>query len=412
MPTHKELIKQLTDSNNRKRLWIFIGAVAICLFIITILVLSGVDNTPIGKVVMEAMLAIFSAVFILAFIDFFKDEVEDEAHKEEIKEIFDNTINKEDGFINKIKNEQAKHQKDIKDFFIDVVTIEDGFISKMDDPNVDKMMGSCVSYYCNKLSAHYVKYIKNHFDIFRENFKYHVAVFKNNTNDSLMGQTLEYNRYFKKADNQELFKLKCYFSFKSKDLDDIMHDNSLFFCEILNNDTLLKCINDIKHDINKNDDQKRIALIELLNLKFGLFEKNNIGEDRECDVPTDQISIEMTNNGLLFSTVINSQFINSYTMNNKETYICYKGKISCKYLSDLNNQFYCIFSNPTIGNTEFDITFDRQTVSDIKENVDHITMLSLKDSEYTFKDDEILNKKTFTTKEAIFPRSGIVIQWK
>ena len=412
MPTHKELIRQLTDSNNRKRLWIFIGAVAICLFIITIIVLLEAENTPWGKVAMEAMLAIFSAVFILAFIDFFKDEVENEAHKEEIKEIFDNTINKEDGFINKIKNEQAKHQKDIKDFFIDVVTIEDGFISKMDDPNVDKMMGSCISYYCTKLSSHYVKYIKNHFDIFRENFKYHVAVFKNNTDDTLIGQTLEYNRYFKRVNNQASFEMKCYFSFKSKDLDDVMHDSSLFFCEVLNNNTLLKCINDIKCDINKDDDQKRNALIKLLDLNFWLFEKNNNGEDKEYKVSTDQISVQITNNGVLFHTAIDAQFINSYTMNNKETYICYKGKISCKYLSDLNKQFYCIFSNPTIGNTEFDITFDRQTVSDIKDNVDHITMLSLKDNEYTFKDDEALNKKTFTTKEAIFPRSGIVIQWK
>ena len=91
-----------------------------------------------------------------------------------------------------------------------------------------------------------------------------------------------------------------------------------------------------------------------------------------------------------------------------ENYISYHAKVECRYSAKLDNRFYCIFSNPTIGTTNFSITFFDDLIEDVN-SVDKITMLS--NTNYSISTIADLNKIEFKTSQAIFPRSGILIQW-
>ena len=55
--------------------------------------------------------------------------------------------------------------------------------------------------------------------------------------------------------------------------------------------------------------------------------------------------------------------------------------------------------------------FENSIVSNIKEEVNYITMLSLDKNVYELAPSSRHNSITFKTENTIFPRSGILIQW-
>ena len=155
-------------------------------------------------------------------------------------------------------------------------------------------------------------------------------------------------------------------------------------------------------------------MIKLLGLAFTIYDNTS----SEYPIDNDQIQIAIsvssdgiTPAGIMFTYNIDNRFINESTTSINETYINYEAKIDCAYETNRENQFYCMFPNPTTE-SRFEMRFDKDIVSDIKRDVNYITMLSIDDD----KDCKInTNSKQriieFKTTKTIFPRSGILVQW-
>ena len=148
-------------------------------------------------------------------------------------------------------------------------------------------------------------------------------------------------------------------------------------------------------------------MIKLLGLAFTIYDNTS----SEYPIDNDQIDISVSPDGIMFTYNIDNRFINESTTSINETYINYEAKIDCAYETNRENQFYCMFPNPTIE-SRFEMRFDKDIVSDIKKDVNYITMLSIDDD----KDCKInTNSKQriieFKTTKTIFPRSGILVQW-
>ncbi len=411
MQKERALIKKLVDSNNNQRYYIYIGSVVVSVIFIVLIYAFGIEETTVGKIGLEAMLAIFSAVFILAFIDFFKDEAVDEARKDELKNLIEETINKENGFINKIEEAQANHKVAIEQSFVDCLTQEEVLVSKLNDSSVDVFMKDCISHYCKDLSVHYKNYIKESIDVFRKDFNYDVTV---NDAKSFIKQTIKYERFFKNKDDRTKFQLKCLFLFATNDLDREMHNDSYFFCEELTNIDLVKEIKATLADVSLTEEQKKTNLIKnILHLNIALEDRVKKAPRKSFDSSNIQYKVvrDVDNTcdcGLLFYVEIPDEYIKI-----KDSYVNYKGIVNCQYKSDINNIFYCIFSNPTTGTTNFNMRFvNFPSDFNVRRDVKHMTILSLKGGDFTLEnegDDTI----SFEAREkTIFPRSGIVIHWK
>lgn len=268
-------------------------------------------------------------------------------------------------------------------------------VSKLNDNSVDTFMQDCISHYCEELSENYKKYIKNSINVFRKNFDYTVNV---NIKKNIISQQIKYERFFKDCSNRTTYQLKCLFLFGTNELDIEMHNDSYFFCEELTNTELLQDINNI---LNSTEGDKKQQLINKLKLIITI-------EDRKINNTDIKYEVLKNNSGLLFYIDIPSDCIKR----DSNSYVHYKGSVSCKYKSDINNIFYCIFSNPTTGTTDFKIHFENLLDEfDIINNVKHMTILSLKDEDFELDADDANNTIHFHTKNTIFPRSGIVIRW-
>lgn len=374
------------DDRNRLKHWVYWlwAAIALLFFV---LFASWEVNTKLESslynvkvILMELTLAAASSFFILAFIDFYKGKSEDKARKDEIKDII-----------------------------LDTLMMDKGIISKFDTHTVDKIMGNSIAYYCTHLSEHYKNYIKNHFNIFRKDFFYSVRIDANTEDNKAIyiAHDLRYERYFKVEQIRADYQFKCYFAIQKGGLDEVMNDSSIFFREELLYQPLISKINKIKNDVTLSEDDKKIQLLKLLDISFSL--RNNNG--RVFVVANDMISMNLSDRGILFTTKIDSSFVSEYPTTNGDAFICYTGKITCRYPSKLDNQFYCIFPNPTVGNTEFNISFDR-SIMDVETDVNYITMLSLEDDGYEIEKINSSNGLSFSTQKAIFPRSGLLVQWE
>ena len=148
-------------------------------------------------------------------------------------------------------------------------------------------------------------------------------------------------------------------------------------------------------------------MIKLLGLAFTIYDTNS----SEHPIDDNQIDISVSPDGIMFTYNIDNRFINKSTTPINETYINYEAKIDCAYETNRENQFYCMFPNPTIE-SRFEIRFDKDIVSDITRDVNYITMLSIDDD----KDCKINTNSRqrfieFKTTKTIFPRSGILVQW-
>lgn len=380
MAQNKEIQKGLSKGNSKKRLWIYILLFGLSLLGTILIYSKGWEESPLAKIVLEITLAVLSTLAILVIIDFFKEEAEQEERKDEIKDII-----------------------------LDTLMMDKGIINKFDTHTVDKIMGNSIAYYCTHLSEHYKNYIKNHFNIFRKDFFYNVRI-DANTQDKkaiYIAHELKYERYFKVEQIREDFQFKCYFAIQKGGLDEVMNDASIFFREELLYQPLINDINLIKNDATLSNDDKKIKLLKLLNITFSL--RNNNG--RVFVVTNDMISMNLSDRGILFTTKVDSTFVSKYPTTNGDAFVCYTGKITCRYPSKLDNQFYCIFPNPTVGNTEFCISFDR-SIMDVETDVNYITMLSLEDDGYEIEKINSSNGLSFSTQKAIFPRSGLLVQWE
>jgi hypothetical protein len=386
---------------------IIIYSLVALLCAIGIICIYNDDELHLKEIALEALLALFSTSLILVLVDAIKDKAEDEAQKKEIEKIFDETMKKEDGIIPRIEAAQDKHKDAIEQSLANCLVEKSDLVSKLNDESVDSFMQDCISHYCQKLSEHYKNYIKDSVHVFRKDFNYEVVV---DINDKEISQDIAYERFFRDPDNRSSYQLKCLFLFGTNELDEAMDDDSYFFREELTNIELLNSINKILEDSTK--DIKR-ELINKLDLKITI--ENEKIEDSEIQYKV--IETKSGNKiGLLFYATIPQEHIRT-----EDSYVYYKGKVHCNYNYDIDNIFYCIFSNPTTGSTHFSIHFENfdSKMFNIK-NVKHITMLSLKKKKKNKNGEEVgdftldrssKNTIAFNAKKTIFPRGGIVIRW-
>lgn len=373
-----KLVKKLASSNKRKRRWIYICIVLGCFMAIALLQFYNINYPFWDRIIREAIWAIFSAVFVLAFVDFLKEEVEEEAR-------------------------QTEYMKMITD----AITLNDSFIRGLNKETINKLLKASISHYADNIASSFVDYIKNHSNIYRSNFEYKVALSSNKEGSTEITHDIRYRKHFKVLKNEEQYMLKVYFAIRNGGLESVMGDDSIFFREELLYEPFLNKVCDVINNTDFDDEMKKKELIKLLGLAFTIYDNTS----SEYPIDDDQIDISVSPDGIMFTYNIDNSFINESTTSINETYINYEAKIDCAYETNRENQFYCMFPNPTIE-SRFEMRFDKDIVSDIKRDVNYITMLSIDDD----KDCKInTNSKQriieFKTSKTIFPRSGILVQW-
>ncbi len=372
-----KLVKKLASSNKRKRRWIYICIVLGCFMAIALLQFYNINYPFWDRIIREAIWAIFSAVFVLAFVDFLKEEAEEEAR-------------------------QTEYMKMITD----AITLNDSFIRGLNKETINKLLKASISHYADNIASSFVDYIKNHSNIYRSNFEYKVALSLNKEDRTEITHEIRYRKHFKVLENEEQYMLKVYFAIRNGGLETVMGDDSIFFREELLYEPFLNKVRDVINNTD-SDDEKKKDLIKLLGLAFTIYDNNS----SEYPIDDDQIDVSVSPDGIMFTYNIDKRFINESTTSINETYISYEAKIDCTYETNRENQFYCMFPNPTIE-SRFEMRFDKDIVGDIKRDVNYITMLSIDDD----KDCKInTNSKQriieFKTTKTIFPRSGILVQW-
>lgn len=314
---------------------------------------------------LQAILAVMSTLLVLIIIDSVKQEVEEEEH---------------DNYI--------------KDIVWDALRMDNRLLKLYNKESIEQVMQNCIGHFCPHLAKSYVDYILNNLNVFRKDFSYHIEI-KGNKLDSdsvLISHILSYTRFFKIDNLNRDVQLQCRFTTKIGELDKTMHNNSLFFREELLYTPLLQ---QISQTTNNTD------LIDLLGIAF------RIGENGES-IDRSKIEVNRDDYGITFSAIIDPKYLSNNAVDFGGGYVSYHAEIECEYTANLDNRFYCIFSNPTIGNTNFSIEFDKTIVSNI-DDVDRLTMLS--NTKYKLTTIPKFNKIQFNTTQAIFPRSGILIQW-
>lgn len=326
-------------------------------------------------------------------------------------------------FFKEIRDNKAR-KKELENTILDCLGVHAEILDGHNKEQIDRILQRCITFYNKDIAQQFQEYVKANLDVFRKNFEYNIDILENGTDDKTVKirQYLSYDRCFKVPHNRATYELRCYFS-TSNDLDKQLSVNSLFFREELTLDSLRKDIDSIKEDINNCSNKKseeyrkhKQRLIEVIGLQMFLGEKST------TPINNDDINVEINEQGILFFTKIPKDYITESRSISGDKYASYHGKIICTYKANINNQFYCIFSNITIGATRFTLTFSENVFRNLKnknkdewkKRVKTISMLSMKDKE-NLPDIDIRENQTiaFTAKEGdvIFPRSGFVITW-
>ena len=322
----------------------------------------------------------------------------------------------------KEKEDEKAKIIELKNTILDCIGVHSEILDGSNKGHIDNILKRCIVYYNEDIAPQLQEYIKANLEVFRKNFEYNIDILENGTDDKTVRirQYLSYDRCFKIPRHRTNYELRCYFS-TSNDLDKQLSVNSLFFREELTLDSLRKDIDTIREQMNSCWNKKSKKYLEnkskLINL-IGL--QMFLGEKSTEPLSDDDINVEINEQGILFYAKIPKNHITESKSISGDTYASYHGKIICTYKANINNQFYCIFSNITIGATRFTLTFSENVFRRLKnkdewkKRVKTISMLSMKDKE-NLPDIDIRENQTiaFTAKEGdvIFPRSGFVITW-
>ncbi len=276
---------------------------------------------------------------------------------------------------------------------------EDSIITQLYNEDAAKnVMRNSISFFNRRLSEDFCKLIKTCSKIVRENFSYVVDVRKTHDDSCyLLRQELRYTRHFMQ---KERVFMKCGFALTANALDRVLEDASFFFREIITDNNLIKDIKECKA-AGKNDE-----IISMLNFSMHLHNGNDCEEQKD-------IKVEIIDELIVFEITVPDRFV----MSSNNGLVCYEGEMHCEYNAPLKNNFYCVFADTIIGKTRFTIKFDDEIVDNIKKDVDIITFLTFAPD--THKESNIQrnpviykrNQLSYETKETIFPRSGLVVNW-
>lgn len=277
---------------------------------------------------------------------------------------------------------------------------EDNIVEQLYDADAAGMvMRNSISYFNNKLATSVSNLVKRCSNVFREDFSYNVTV--NKTREGyFMSQKLSYIRHFKPDKTRNPY-LKVGFSFSDNELDARLDDSTFFFREVITEKSLASAIRELAQ---KNDVHK---IKEILKLKIFLYYNDNKSLQ-------ENMTMEVVGETVIFNVAIPDEFIS----NSINDLISYKGMISFRYRIPPITNFYCVFSDATVGRSLFQINFGEGIVNDIQNNVKFVTFLTLgnpkanndgqKTTKITYLDDYTA---MFETAQTILPRSGFVVNW-
>ncbi|MBR5276273.1 MAG: hypothetical protein IKU35_03945 [Bacteroidaceae bacterium] len=370
-----------------KPILIFLAVLGLLFIVCLIIILSG-DVEPLDVLKRVLIDCLYSSIVVLVVL------------------LINNLIGREDH--EKIHNQAIATRilgllKARKDKAFD----DEGGISHLfSDDTMAEIMANSASHFAPKLAEPLKDYIISKSALIYSNFEYDVEVMKGKGH-YMICQTLRYTRFFKSQDGQ--VHLYCCFTFGENQLDKYMSPKNFFHEEIIH-PVQIQRIQDI---VDASHPCELDELINALHLHMSLDEwctkdgvkvpSGNLLDIRHTvyrDESTGKVE------AILFDGVVPKG------LHVNEDGMCgYRGHIECKYMAPQSSRFLCVFVNPIIDSTRFAIMFDRDIVSDIKKDVDFIKLISAKEvSPITYCSHT--PRAEFRTEEAIFPRSGICVNWK
>ena len=292
--------------------------------------------------------------------------------------------------------------------------------------SLEKVLKNTIKAYTGNdlLSDSYLSFIKGSYREIKINEKYDVVVSGNNTDGkNHIKQSFQTTLIFQPR-KEKFFKAFIVFKqnkpndYVTKQLDEILNDNSYFFREMIEDadfSALLK-----KYCLSS----QYTKIIQALNLKISLFDERR----NEIPVPENAITvtpktISKTNEiiGIDFQVSSgddsyvfpDSSFSDNANYYKEEKYIRSTFKIMIDYpIPDNSNNFYLVYSRPTIA-PHFTITFKDLSNFDIK-NVYTMSFLSYYKKDDARWDGKIEPKEdqfVLDTDGLIFPRSGVAFSW-
>lgn len=304
---------------------------------------------------------------------------------------------------------QDGHDKYVKDTILDLLSVEKSELinNYYDKEKIKGIVSNCIQVICDKFAkVVYENVFDRNIERFREDFVYIVQISEPKRSaeeeDKLMyvDEELAYTKYVRTNPQGRLDVCNCFFAFDDSTLNKAFdhkkfNDGTFFFRGILKNESLIE---KIKEATSSED------ILKYLNFKI-TFLKRYDDNSREGVVCEKNINVEIVDNGILIKTNIPVEYL-SYT----DSFTSYRAKIECEFPIK-ENIFYCVFSEPTVStnmNTQFRIVFPTAIISD-PERIQYLALLSCEDD--VLKLEPKTNSWVFSTKKAIFPRSGFMMKW-
>lgn len=256
----------------------------------------------------------------------------------------------------------------------------------------------------------------NSMSTFRQDFCYDVDLDELRGGDDRIevSQEIKYTRMFFTNGCVD-FQVRCLFALDNGILDDKLNDTSFFYREELTDDEFVAQIKDVLlHSDDPTDMTRKICKM----LDFSLSVKNqNLPGNAKEPIPMSDIHIDVDDMCRYF--IIRYDLPKKYVRYLSGGELCqYRAYMKCRYPMQKSSHFYCVFSEPTIGRTNFSIDFNN-VVGDVAKDVRYQTFLSsytpIESELRNFKNDEIEVRSrsiSFSSDKAIYPRSGMVFIWK
>lgn len=293
------------------------------------------------------------------------------------------------------EKEREEYEETLRDKICDALAMDNskGLLNGYSSEKVKDVLKNCIRYFSKELADSYACYVSSNLSVLRRDFTYRVKLKEDDCGNDRLHQNIAYTRMFKPQTNCTAgYKMRCLFILGDGTLDQSLSQDNFFFREEIKYipfiEDIKKCVNDVKNGKKQIED-----LTKLLNLRL----KVN-GKERK-DIFLDE---SLDDSNLLLYIPLSATDVRE----GKEDYLSYEGELVFEYPICDDNKFYCVFSNPTLGKTifTFDISSKKFIITDV------ISMLSGCSERPKKEDDDVI----FETKDSsnIFPRSGIVVQWK
>lgn len=258
-----------------------------------------------------------------------------------------------------------------------------------------QVMINSISYFNKWLAEPYAILISSETYVIRENFNYRINILKDD-NILEVEQNLKYKRYFKPYGDSS-YMMKCGFTFSTKYLGDSLFDSTFFMREEIHDDTLISKFS----EIFAGDEYSKV--LELLSFKSYFY--TNDGGDEVPISEREAIVTPQIENGVVVGFKIET-ILPKDIFSKHDGFYSYTARVSFSIPHPKSNRFYCVFANPIIGKTHFNIRFPSKTAK-----VDYLEFLTMSGNKSRIHQRNS-REWEFETTETIFPTSAIIWFWE